>query len=431
MFSYDECVNYILNIPKFHSKGSLEDVRRLLDQVYTSTSRRIIHVAGTNGKGSVCSFISSMLQSAGYHTAVFTSPHLARINERISLDGRMICDEAFVECFEAILNLVKKEKQGYHPSFFEFLFLMAMRYFDTSNADIIILETGLGGRLDATNSVRHKDLSVITKIGFDHMEYLGNSLESIAYEKAGIIAPNTPVAFIDYQDVTTDVIKGRAEKINSKCYHISPEAINGLCVTKEGIDFSVQCEYYRYDGLRVGMYGKYQALNAALAILALKTLGDTRITDRAIADGIFSTRWPGRMEELASGVYLDGAHNEDGIEAFLASVRALPCKGRRLLLFSVVSDKDYSRMISMISNSSLFDEVYVCPLESQRALKKEELVRAFENASTLKPRCFNCAREALGKLLLDKQEKDIVFAAGSLYLIGEIRPLLSSAKNRD
>lgn len=431
MFNYDECVNYILDIPKFHSKGSLEDVRRLLDQVYTSTKRRIIHVAGTNGKGSVCSFISSMLQSAGYHTAVFTSPHLVRINERIALDGRMISDEAFAECFEAVLELVRKEEHGYHPSFFEFLFLMAMRYFDTSNADIIILETGLGGRLDATNSIRHKDLSIITKIGYDHMEYLGNSLDSIAYEKAGIIAPDTPVAYIDYHDVSSDVIKDRAGKLNSTCYSIPCEAIRDIHMTKEGIDFSVQCEYYRYDGLRVGMYGKYQALNAALAILALKVLGDIRVADRTIADGIFSTRWPGRMEELTPGVFLDGAHNEDGIEAFLASVRALPCKGRRLLLFSVVSDKEYSRMISMISHSSLFDEVYVCPLESQRALRKEELVGVFESIATLKPRCFDTAREAIGRLLMDKQEEDIIFATGSLYLIGELRPLLRNTKNRD
>lgn len=200
-YGYEEAVDYVLQIPKFTKKNTPEDTRRFYEYLGRPGERSgLIHVAGTNGKGSVCSYIDSVLEEAGYRTGLFTSPHLVDVRERFRLKGEMISTEDFARVFNQVLENVENfsEKCGngvYHPTFFEMLFFMAMLWFQEKRADYIILETGMGGRLDATNVIAHPCVTVITRIGLDHTEYLGNSKEEIAGEKAGIIKKGVPVVF--------------------------------------------------------------------------------------------------------------------------------------------------------------------------------------------------------------------------------------------
>lgn len=433
MEKYIDCCNYILDIPKFAGKNSLEDTHRLLEHVYKEGSAKVVHIAGTNGKGSTTLYLCTILQNMGYKVGMFTSPHLVSINERIKVNNKNISDENFVKCFQDVKRAIKEEGSVSHPSFFEFLFLMAMDYFAKSKVDYIVLETGLGGRLDATNCVIQKNLSVITKIGMDHMEYLGDTLEKIAYEKAGIIKEQVPVIVYDNKDIAFDVIKHVADEKNSTCYQISSENIKILLQNKQIIDFSIGCRYYRLGGLRLETAATYQVMNATLAVTAAFYLENEVFSQDIIHKSLLESFWPGRMEEISPEVYLDGAHNVDGIEAFLSSVKshasALSAdnsndgKQHRLLLFSVVKDKEYTKMIDLIVASKLFDRVYVAPLESDRKTDLNTLKEVFTNYD-IDVRFYNKVDEAYAEAMSDKSVEDSLYIAGSLYLVGYIKAIL-------
>jgi len=422
--NYEECVKYLLDIPKFSSKNTLEDTRAFLDKVYEDGSCKIIHIAGTNGKGSTSEYIYSILRNSGFSVGLFTSPHLVKVNERISVNGKDITDEELTEVFEDIYKLTSKEGFKHHPSFFEFLFLMGMRYFSLHNVDYIVLETGLGGRLDATNCVRSKALSVITNIGLDHMEYLGNTITEIAYEKAGIISKNTPVCFFDERTEVSKVIGEVSSKQNSECYSIKNDSITINAIGVEGIDFSVNCDYYKYDALRMPTSASYQTRNASLAILAVNLLKEKNITSETVREGLKMAFWPGRMEEILPGIYLDGAHNEHGIRAFLSSVRNMPSVSKRHLFFSVVSDKQYRDMIKMIVDSGLFADYYVAPIASVRSLSKDDLTSLFSEFKGIELKIFENVEDAFNNIVDDRGEDEEVFVVGSLYLVGQIKSIL-------
>lgn len=428
-----DCCNYILDIPKFAGKNTLQDTHKLLDYVYEEGSARVVHIAGTNGKGSTTLYLCTMLRDMGYKVGMFTSPHLVRMNERIKVNNKEISNEEFTECFEDIKKIVKEEGSVAHPSFFEFLFLMAMDYFSKLKVDYIVLETGLGGRLDATNCIIRKDLSVITKIGMDHMEYLGDTLDKIAYEKAGIIAEGVPVVAYDNKDIAFDVISEVAKNKNSTCYPISSENIKILLQNKQIIDFSIGCRYYRLGGLRLKTAATYQVMNASLAVMAAFCLENEKFSQEIVQSSLLKAFWPGRMEEILPEVYLDGAHNVDGIQAFLASVKShifddeSSCSNggnqHRLLLFSVVKDKEYTKMIDLIVDSKLFDRVYVSPLDSDRKTSLDTLKDAFGKYD-IDAVFFSKVDDAYAKALEDKKSGDILYIAGSLYLVGRIKAIL-------
>lgn len=421
--TYEECVEYIINIPKFSREYVCEDTVRYLKKMNTDSPAEIIHVAGTNGKGSTCAYMYSILKKAGLSVGFFSSPHLVSINERISIDGRNITDEEFLESFENVYAKVIEEGGEHHPSFFAFIFLMAMDFYKRKGVDYIILETGLGGRLDATNAVSKKRLSVITEIGFDHMEYLGNTIRDISGEKAGIIREQTPACYWNGKREAAEVFEEVSKTKHTNCYSIGENSISINEVTKESIDFSIGCDYYNYDGLKLHTCALYQVKNAALAILACTVLRDERITENAIRDGLSDTFWPGRMEEIQAGIYLDGAHNENGIDAFLASVSKMECKGKRHLLFSVVSDKQYDTMINKIVSSKLFDDFYIAPIASSRTLSAAELRRLFDGYEGIKIHYFESVEDAFNTVIGEQKEDDYVYVVGSLYLVGQIKSL--------
>ena len=436
-FSYEEAVDYILDVPRFTKKNVPEDTERFFDFLGRPGERaKIVHVAGTNGKGSVCAFVTSVLERAGISTGLFSSPHLVDIRERFRLNGEMISREAFASCLNRVmdsLELFRAEtgKAEYHPTFFELLFFMGMLWFSDQKAEAIVLETGMGGRLDATNVVRRPAVCVITRIGLDHMEYLGDTKEKIAAEKAGIIKPRVPVVFWDEDPSVSRVIVEKAKKIDAETIPVSEEEVGFFNFKNKTVDFSMRSGYYEYIRVCLHTPAVYQRQNAALAVRALEVLNGElmqepeaakRITREAIEEGLSAAHWSGRMEEVLPGVLIDGAHNEDGVHAFLESVRHDGCEGRRSLLFSVVSDKRAGRMAEQILESGLFSRIVAAPMKSGRSLTREQLDEIWMGQAEL----YDSPEKAFDTLIREKGKKDMVYAAGSLYLAGQ---LLACRKN--
>lgn len=501
--NYQQIEEDILNIPKFRAEGSIEETRKFYEFLgKPGQSASIIHVAGTNGKGSACAYMNSVLTEAGYSVGMFTSPHLVSVRERMRVNNNLISEQEFAQIYESLtkhidsyneickinssgetdftidksaddkMDIVLEEgyaEQGilctgkqYFPTFYEFLFFMAMLYFELQNTEIIILETGLGGRLDATNVIDAPKVAVLTEIGKDHMEYLGNTFEEIAAEKAGIIKKESRVVYSGNRQETATVIERKAKEMGALCKCVEKLKKLDYRFVDKKIDFSFFSRYYGYIPIKLNTCAIYQIENAALALTAIEELG-IEVSKEAIQRGMEICKWEGRMEEILPGVYLDGAHNEDGIEAFISSVSMDGCKGKRWLLFSAVADKEYILMKEKLFSSGLFHVIYAAPLKTSRGIAKEELEKKFadfipnivneENTQgkkitsdkniekktakekvdntfvDQKVRISDSAYEGLQEILSLKKEEDCVYVTGSLYLVGEIKE--QKEKNSD
>lgn len=438
--TFQECVDYILSVPLFASKLGTENLDRILDLMgHPERSCPVIHVAGTNGKGSTCAFLASILEQEGKRVGIFTSPHLVTVTERIRIGQELISEEAFVDTFRTVMRYVERAKEEgiSHPSFFELLFLMAAVYFEGQRVDYAIFETGMGGRLDATN-VLQPVLCVITSVGMDHMQYLGDTLEAIASEKAGIIKEGIPVLFFDRKDVATAVITDFAHKKGTKLYLVEKSQYNLSKIANKVIDFSFNSGYYRYCSLRIKQTGLYQVENAVLAVKAYELLlnrwndickngfwnGDesnyrlTGIDIDRIQTGLYNMFWSGRMEQIAENVYIDGAHNEEAIEAFCNTLKVLFPSEQKILLFAVSRDKDYQRMIEMLCEIP-FQEIILVRFEGSRAAELEAVEGAFRRFSSSKITAFDNVRAGFlyGK---SHVENRCLFCVGSLYLAGSL-----------
>ncbi len=440
--NYQECVDYILSVPLFATKLGTDNLNQILDIMgHPEQTYPVIHVAGTNGKGSTCSFLASVLETSGKKVGVFTSPHLIKINERFRVSGQIISDVDFVDIFQETMGYVEqaKEKGIAHPSFFEFVFLMGTVFFQKQKVDVAIFETGMGGRLDATNVVK-PILSVITSVGLDHMQFLGNTLEEIALEKAGILKAGVPALFFDRKDVATTVISNYCKKIGANLHIVEKKQYNLLKITEKTIAFSFDSGYYNYCSLEIQKTGLYQIENAMLAIRAYELLfTETSIfcnpkdsavckrTDYSLTDiynietGLRNMVWSGRMECIAENVYIDGAHNEEAIEAFCQTVEVLFPTEQKILLFAVSKDKDYESMIERLCELT-FDEVILVRYEGSRSADVETVKVAFRRFSSGKITAFDDIRA--GFLYAKSHVSDsVLFCVGSLYLVGDLLSL--------
>lgn len=424
MFTYEEAVAYIENIPKFTTKNKLEHTRKCLDLLGSpDKDRKIIHVAGTNGKGSVCAFLSSMLEQGGFRCGLFTSPHLVKINERFQINEVMISDQRFTEAFTEVKNLADRlvEEGDYHPTYFEFLFLMGMIVFKQEDVDYIVLETGLGGRLDATNSVLSPMACVITSISLDHVEYLGDTIEKIAGEKAGIMKKGVPVIFDGNRKEAAEVIKARAEELGCPWYEVKESRQKLLNYTPEGIRFLSASGVYGETELFVPFIARYQMMNAALALETMGVLREEHgLEKETLIKGIGCAKWQGRMETILPGVIVDGAHNEDGIARFVETVSYFQKEYPITLLFSTVADKEFPDMIKRVCKGLQFANVVTTEIWGSRKQSAKELAELF--------RLNGCSQVFVepnpGKafeLAYEKKGDGLLFVAGSLYLAGEIK----------
>lgn len=409
-------IEYIYNIPKFSRKTSLANTGEFIKRLGAGCPQsRIVHVAGTNGKGSVCEYLNSILRTAGRSVGMFTSPHLVDINERIIYNDTMISDDDFEKIFKETKEIAAGMSE--HPSFFEFLFGMAMKYFAGKNPDYIILETGLGGRLDATNIVKNPAVCIITSIGLDHMEYLGDTHAKIASEKAGIIKAGAPVVWMRDREDVAGVIQSAIDERNAISYEINKNAVNIIYADDKKIDFSLDNMYYCNERFEVNSPAHYQPYNAALALTAAGVLGITDID--VLKAGLKKAFWMGRMQKIADGFIIDGAHNDDGIRQFLDSVRMLKPEGGNVIFFSAVKDKHYEGMIDSICTSGLFDRCIALQLEDARGLDIDTICECFERGHMNVTRASDIA-DGCRQAFMAAASGNTVFAAGSLYFAGEI-----------
>ena len=426
--------DYLLAIPLWtKKKNTLDEVRHFLEELGNPDEQlRIIHVAGTNGKGSVCADLTAMLMEAGYHVGTFVSPHLTDVTERFLVDGVPVEEAGFSESFARVKAVTDRlTAEGYaHPTFFEFVFLMAMDLYGRRKPDFVVLETGLGGRLDTTNVIRHPLACVITSISLDHTQYLGDTVELIAAEKAGIIKPGIPVVYDNNDRAAGAVIAAAADRLGSAAYGLTAE---DSCW---GVSFAAP----------------YQAMNAALAVKVLEILEIEGVNAEVCRKALASVHWTGRMQQVAPDVWVDGAHNPGGIRAFIQAVKAQnglavqekqsaqqPDQGEQnaadmhpqiQLLFAAVSDKDYHEMIRLLCTELSPERVTVVQLKSERGLQADALARQFEDAECSHVTAFDSTKDALKHVLSEKKEGDHLYMVGSLYLIGEILEDLKSQLHR-
>lgn len=422
--TYEEAVSYIGEIPKFTKKNSPLDTKELMKRLHhPERDYRVIHVAGTNGKGSVSAMLGKALLDSGVKTGLFTSPHLVDIRERIRVNGHICGREEFLAAFCRVKEAVDEmEKEGYpHPAYFEMLFAMGALIFSRQGVETAVLETGLGGRLDATNLVESPELTVITSIGLDHTRYLGNTVEEIASEKAGILKENCPVVFDARNKKAGAVILERAAELHCPVYEVTEERIGTPSLKGNTVDFSVKSLYHSNVKLTLPFPALYQTVNGAVALLSAELLPELKgMPIESIAESFSHTIWQGRMEEREPGVYLDGAHNPDGIRELMRTVRLIG-GDRPVLLFSQMKDKD-SRSAAREIAGIPWKKVILTEVPGGGGHTPEELKTYLQEAGIPEEKL-----EILSEpLVAYKRAKELkapggkVFCAGSLYLIGEL-----------
>ena len=433
--NYEEAVAYIEETPKFTTKNKLSHTKECLRRLGNPEKKfRVIHVGGTNGKGSTCAFLTSIFREAGYSCGLFTSPHLVTINERFQINEQNIDDDTFLAAFLKVRALADElvAEGSYHPTYFEMLFLMGMVIFADAGVDYVMLETGLGGRLDATTAVEEPAACVITSISFDHMQYLGNTIREIAGEKAGIIVPGVPVIFDGNDQEAAKVIRDQAEKLGSPWFEVKREDAEIKGITSGGIDFSVKNGYYGNTVFSIPFIARYQVMNAALVLKTVEVLKQQiSIPEDAVKKGLLETRWQGRMETVLPGVIVDGAHNEDGVEKFVETAEHFQKEYPLTLLFSAVDDKDYTDMIRTILGRIRFRHVVVTQVGGYRKVPAEELAEIFRREGCPSAQAFEDTEAAFRAALSLKGEDGMLFCVGSLYLVGEIKELLRKEDAND
>lgn len=415
MTTYRQTIEFLYGIRLFGQKLGLETTRQLLRLMDNpQDSLRFIHIAGTNGKGSVAAMTHSVLSAAGYRTGLYTSPHLVSFCERFQVNGQAIAEADVVRLVEQIkplLQQVAEHPEFRAPTFFETVTAIALQYFREKGVEVVVWETGLGGRLDATNVVTPL-VSVITNIAFDHTEYLGETLSQIAYEKSGIIKPRVPVVTAAEADAL-QVIRTTCAEQRSALKIVAANHIRGREMVSPRQHFNLA----GYGTIEIPLLGEHQTVNCATAVAALETSG-LPVTAEQVREGLRRTNWPGRFQIVNQDpvVVLDGAHNAAAAEKLAATLRE-HFAGRPLtLILGVLRDKNYDRMCQILA--PLAERVFCVPVNSERTSDPDQLARWCQaaNAQARVSVCRNVA-EAYGEAVT--QPGNIIVITGSLFLVGE------------
>lgn len=425
-----EAINYINDKNKFGSRLGLDSISKLLDLLGNPQDKlNIIHVAGTNGKGSTSSYLTFCMLEAGYDVGLFTSPFLERFNERIKINDKDIANEDLGRITALVKKAVDKMlAEGLdHPTTFEIVTAIAFVYFEENNLDYVVLEVGLGGRYDSTNVIKNSLASIITTIGIDHIEQLGDSLGEIAYQKAGIIKDKGLVVSYPQEEEVKKVIEDITREKNGELYFSDESFIDILDENDSGNSFNYKYKDTSIKNIRTSMVGEYQIYNSALAITTLLILRDKgliKIKDEEIVKGIFKTRWNGRLEVLKRNptILIDGAHNVQSVDQLRKALELFDYENL-ILGLAILGDKDVDHILELLI--PMADKVIVTEVDMPRKLEAENLKKKVE-----KYRKDVYIEKEIGKAV-DKslslaQDKDLIVFGGSLYLIGEVRSLINS-----
>lgn len=427
--NYQEAIEFIHSTYKFGSKLGLQNISKLTELLGNpQNSYKIIHVAGTNGKGSTSNMIHDVLMSSGYKTGLFISPYLEEFTERIQVSKKHIEKESLAR----ITNLVKEKidimlKEGYnHPTEFEVVTAIGFKYFEEQQIDFLVLEVGLGGRFDATNVVTNTLVSVITSISYDHMEYLGDTLEKIAFEKAGIIKENSSVVIYPQEDIIVNTIKNVAKNKNTQVFETNKENIEKLKGNLTGQWFKyLKTDIFDLPEIKMNFLGEHQLYNVLTALRALEVVKQSgyNITEEGIIKGLDNCRFAGRFEILQENpvIVLDGGHNINGIEYFAKAVKENFEDNKIILFFGMLKDKNPEDVLPLIL--PLCKEVYTLTPNNPRAMESTELADLIKKHSDLKVTSINEYNEIVPILKAIDISEYVAFV-GSLYMIGDVRTIL-------
>ncbi len=413
--TYSEAIRFLYDLRLFGAKFGLENTLKLAALAGNPQNRlRFIHVAGTNGKGSTCAMLESIYRAAGLRTGLFTSPHLVSFRERIQVNRQLISEADVVRLVEELQPWLKKFPADHHPTFFEVVTVMALKFFAEQKCDLVIWETGLGGRLDATNIVKPL-ASVITNIQFDHQQWLGDTLEMIATEKAGVIKPGVPVITTADEPEALAVIEKTAREKNAPLIKVGQASCLSLTSS------ILQMETGKMPVLP--LLGDHQLINAALALATVETLQNQMpVSEQNVHDGLAKVDWPGRLQlvqtQSGQNILLDGAHNVAGGRALRAALEQhFPAK--RTFIIGVLQDKDWPHICEILAPTAA--RIFTVPVASERTADARELAEACRTAN---PVAEIAARDSLRRALDQAANDRFVVVTGSLYLVGEALELL-------
>ena len=425
--NYEDTINYIMSsLPMFQRTGgaaykaNLNNTIALLDYLNNPQEKfKSVHIAGTNGKGSVSHCLASIFQEAGYKTGLYTSPHLTDFRERIRLNGNMI-EKSFITEF---INKHKDFLNHIKPSFFEMSVGLAFDYFSKKNIDIAIIETGMGGRLDSTNLIS-PELSIITNIGYDHTQFLGNTLKEIATEKAGIIKDKIPVLIGESNAETKNVFISKAKEKNSEIYfsdNIVKYEINSQNLLLPKLDINIQTKKYKYRILSP-LAPDYQIKNIKTIVAAAEILRNCgyKILKNNIANGIknvvVNTSFKGRWSIFGKkpSIIMDTAHNADGLEYISKTLKSLKCDTLRIVI-GMVDDKEHEKMLKILPKNAKY---YICKPNVPRGFDEKKLFEITKKIG-LNSKCFSSVKIALKEAKKDASPNDIIYVGGSTFTVAD------------
>lgn len=421
--NYNEALEYIHSVSWTFCKPGLDRISELCKRLGNpQNSLKFIHVAGTNGKGSFCSMLSSILKESGYRVGVFTSPYILTFNERIAINGKSISNEDLADITSIIKPIADSMEDK--PTEFELITAIGFEYFKRKGCDYVVLECGLGGRLDSTNIIESAVMSVITGIAFDHTAILGNTIKEIASEKAGIIKNGTPILWCGNDKEAERVIKSVADSKNAPVYTVDRASLNLKKQTLDGTFFDFNSIY----DLKIALLGTYQienATNVLTAVSILKELGAS-IPDNAIRAGLEGARWHARFEVISKSplIIFDGAHNPQGVCEAVESFKKYFGNEKLLVITGVMADKDYNYIAEKISE--IADCVYCITPDNARALNAKEYSEVYAKLN-VKSQYFSTINEALASAIKEAMtSKKSIACLGSLYMYGDVAKSLDA-----
>lgn len=425
--NYDETIEYIHSAYWTGTKTGLKRTQELLALLGNPEKQlKYVHVAGTNGKGSFCAMLSSILTAAGYKTGLYTSPYVNRFNERMAVNGNPIADEKLVAIIEKIRPLVDSMEEK--PSEFELITCAAMEYFFEESCDIVVLEVGMGGEWDSTNVIEKPELVVITAMAYDHMKYLGTTMTEIASAKAGIIKNGCPTLIYGENPEAEEVFKQTCCRRESTLYYSHPEKVT------EDRD-SIHGHTFRYPGygeLHLTLIGPHQIHNAALVLQAVELLKKQGwgISKDAVHKGLERVSWPARMELLCEKpvILLDGGHNPQGAQAAAAALKELFPRKKIRFLMGVMADKDVDTMVESLL--PLAERFYTVTPHNPRAMAAETLARKLKDLG-VRAAAYEPLEAGIEAFVKEAGEEDILCAIGSLYLAGDVRRQVKEMAAKD
>lgn len=427
--NYEQAIEFIHSTYKFGSKLGLQNITKLTELLGNpQNSYKIIHIAGTNGKGSTSNMIHDVLMASGYKAGLFISPYLEEFTERIQVNKQHIDKDSLAR----ITQLVKEKidimiKEGYnHPTEFEVVTAIGFKYFQEQNIDFLVLEVGLGGRFDATNVVNNTLVSVITSISYDHMEYLGDTLEKIAFEKAGIIKENSNVVVYPQQDEILNVIRDVAKSKGTSVYETDKNNIIKLKGNLTGQWFKyLKTDVFNLSEAKINFLGEHQLYNVLTALRTLEIIkrDGFNITENSIVEGLKTCRFAGRFEILSENpvIILDGGHNINGIEYFSKAIKENFDENKIILFFGMLKDKNPEDVLPYIL--PLCKEVYTLTPNNPRAMKSTYLSELINKHSDIKTIPLDDYNQII-PVVKNINKNDIIAFVGSLYMIGDVRTLL-------